>query len=115
MTFFTGDPSGRFMLWTRRLLILVWAVLLVTQLPTFTQQAQHILGTTAPGPVRSAAIRGLAAEAIAMLVIAPLLLFAVLGYGISVNFGAWLTGRPWFSAGWRPRRRQKQWGGQARR
>lgn len=60
MTFFTGDPSDRFMLWTRRALLLVWAVLLVTQLPSFAQQAQHVLSSVAPGPDRNAAIRGLA-------------------------------------------------------
>jgi len=107
MTFLTGNPSDRFMLWTRRVLLLVWAVLLVTQLPSFFEQAQQIVSSAVSGPDRNAALRRLAGEAFAILVIAPLFLLVVIGYGISVNPAAWLTGRPWFGAWWRPRHRQK--------
>jgi hypothetical protein len=105
--FFTGDPTDRFMLWTRRALLLVWVVLLVVQLPTYIHQAQRILSNVTPGAEQNAAIRGLAVEALVMLIVVPLSLFAVLGYGIGVTPAAWLTGRPWFAAWWHPRQRQK--------
>ena len=81
MTFLTGNPSDRFMLWTRRVLLLVWAVLLITQLPSFFEQAQHILSSAVSGPDRNAALRRLAGEAFAILVIVPLFLLVVLATG----------------------------------
>jgi hypothetical protein len=95
------------MLWTRRALLLVWLVLLVVQLPTYIQQGQRILSNVTPGAEQNAAIRGLAVEALVMLIVVPLSLFAVLGYGIGITPAAWLTGRPWFTAWWHPRQRQK--------
>ena len=110
MTFVTGDPGDRFMLWTRRALLVFWAGLLVVQVPSLAQRAHQIFGSIAPGAERSAAIRGLVFEAIAILIVVPLFLFAVIGYGIAVRSApaVWSTGGPWFRAWWRPRRRQKQ-------
>jgi hypothetical protein len=96
------------MLWTRRALLLVWVILLVVQVPSLIQQAQRISSSIAPGPEQNAAIRGLAVEALVMLVVVPLFLFVVLGYGIGVTPAAWLKGRPWFAPWWRPRHRQKR-------
>ena len=95
------------MQWTRRTLLLVWVVLLVVQVPWFIQQARHVLGSVASGPEQNAAIRGLAFEALLMLIVVPLFLFFILGYGIGVYPAAWLTGRPWFSAWWHPGQRRK--------
>jgi len=106
-TFLTRDPSDRFMVWTRRALVFVWVVLLLVQVPSYVQQAQRILSSMPLGPEQNAAIRGLAVEALVMLVVVPLSLFGVLGYGIGVTPAAWLTGRPWFSAWWHPHQRQK--------
>ena len=88
------------MQWTRRVLLLFWAALLVVQVPSFIQRTQQILGDIAPGPERSAAIRSLAFEAIAVLIVVPLALFAVIGYGIAVRpaLTVWSTGGPWFRA-----------------
>ena len=107
IAFLTGSPSDRFMLWTRRALLLVWVMLLVAQVPWFIQQAQHVSGSVAPGPERNAAIRGVAFEALVTLIVVPLFLFVVLGYGIGVHPVAWLTGRPWFSTWWHPRHGRK--------
>jgi len=108
MAFLTGDPSDRFMLWTRRALLVLWAGLLVVEVPTLIQQAQQILGAIAAGPERSAALRALVFEAIATLVVVPLFLFAIIGYGIAVRpaLDVWSTGGPWFTAWWR--RREKR-------
>ena len=108
MAFLTGDPSDRFMMWTRRALLLMWVVILAVQVPAFVQQGQRIFSTIAPGPEQNAAIRGLVSEALIMLVVVPLALFVVLGYGIGVTPGAWLIGRPWFAPWWHPRERQKR-------
>src|SRR5262245_46856453 len=63
--------------------------------------------SAAPDPERNAAIRGLAFEALVLLIVVPLFLFVVLGYGIGLHPAAWLTGRPWFSAWWHPRHGRK--------
>jgi hypothetical protein len=58
---------------------------MVVQVPSLIHETQHILNGVAPGPERSAAIRALVLQAIAMLVVVPLFLFTVLGYGIAVR------------------------------
>lgn len=111
MRFLTDGPSDRFMLWTRRVLLFLWVALAVVEVPALVQRAQHIHNVTRPGPERIAAMRGLALKAVTVLVVAPLFLFAVIGYGIRVRPApeVWSTGGPWFETWWRPHRRQKQW------
>ena len=108
MTFLTGDPSDRFMLWTRRVLLVLWAGLLAVQVPSLIQRAKQIPGGIAAGPEQSAALRGLVFEAIVTLVVVPLFLFAIIGCGIAVRpaSAVWSTGGPWFVAWWR--RREKR-------
>ena len=97
------------MLWTRRVLLVVWVLLLIAQVPSIVQQAWSIYGGMAPGPEQSLAIRELVWSAITTLILIPFFLFAILGYGIRVRpaSSVWSIGGPWFDTWWRPGRRRK--------
>ena len=103
--FLTGEPSGRFMLWIRRVLVAIWILIVALYAPALVQQYYETQTSIPPGPERNAAMWKLLLEAATELVVGPFLLFAILGYGIRIrNAGiVWSTGGPWFDIWWCPR------------
>ena len=117
MRFFGGEPSARFMTWTRRILIALWILLLIVEVPSLVSRAHQIRSGTVPGSQRNAAMRELVSEAAGVLIVGPLLVFALVGYGIGVRpaLTVWSSGGPWFIAWWRPGRQPKSQKREARK
>jgi len=96
-----APPSRRFIWWVRCVILTLWAVLLVVGVPNVVSQADGILASKPPGPVRSQELRNLVAEAIIVYVAMPFIVLGVFGFGVIPRRNAATTGRPWFDLGWR--------------
>lgn len=102
-------PPRPWILWTvRGLLIGLWVLLLVTNLPSTIERFNHIRSMMPPGPERQAALDNLLEEAVTTLV-APLLLLMVLGFGVGVRpaIDVWNSGGPWFVPMWRSKKKPR--------
>jgi hypothetical protein len=79
-----------------------WMGLLVLDGPGFARHFQQILMQLPPGARRHAALERVAAEATGELLVLPVLLIGILGYGIAVDQNAAFGGGRWFYQGWKP-------------
>ena len=99
--FFSQNPSPGFVWWIRRVLFCAWIGLLVLDGPSDARRFSEIRAGLPPGPPRNAAMRKLAAEAIGELVVFPVLMIGMLGYGVAFDRTAAVAGGRWFYPSWK--------------
>lgn len=97
--FLTGRPSPTFIRRVRWILLLWWIVLLALEGPDFVRHFNEIR-VSVPGVDRSDALQRLVMDGLTQLVAWPALLLAMLGYGVTIDRTAMVSGGPSFRTWW---------------
>jgi hypothetical protein len=103
-------PPRPWLLWTVRGLITgVWVLLLLVNLPSTIERFNNIRSMTPPGPERQAALDSLIENAVITLLVMPLLLLVIFGFGVFPRKATdvWNSGGPWFAPMWRSEKKQR--------
>lgn len=89
-------------------ILVLWTVVLLFGVPSVVKEANAILASKPPGPVRSQELRDLVVQALVIFVAAPFIALAIFGFGVIPRRGAAMTGGRSFDVLWRSRRRTRR-------